>query len=497
MTAIPFNFIPSDVRVPGIYVEINAGTAPFTQTNRLLLIGQKLTAGTATAGTVERYDPATYLKRYGNGSMLADMCYWARKQAPLLEIWCLPLADPSSSAAQAAATVTLSTSKFPADRAGSVDLHICGERLRTYFSATDDAPTIAAAIVAGITKGYMRGNFRINFPVTAAVGDTGSEHIITLTSRHKGITQNDLDVSVNLSDDDDKIGWEAVTIVNFASGTGTLDLATALAGLGDEPFDTIVAPYVDTQALADVHDWLEARWNYDKQIYGHYFTWKSGTYGTLGSFGADLNSPFYTVFGGKNLATPPSSALAAVGADIGVNLGGGNRNRPLVGVVQQGILARYRGDAFTIAERDSLLRDGISPILVNTDRTIKLERVITTYQTSPEGVEDITWLDVQSRYLVVFAVHWIVTVLRQRYSRVTNDEDGDATVEAMRADILHAYRALKQRGIVDNEQGFRSRLRVWKDPDDPNRVNIYAPLDLQNMLLITAINATAFLRFNF
>jgi phage tail sheath gpL-like len=494
--AVTFNQIPSDIRVPGIYVEVNAGRPPFTFNNRLLLVGQKLTAGTATAGQLIRLDDGGALGHFGNGSMLADMAHNARAQAPLQEIWCLPLADPAGGVA-ATATITCTTTKFPLGRAAMLDIYVAGVRYRVPVKATDDEVAVGAAIAAAINAGYWRGNKRILAPVTAAVGTTGSEHIVTLTSRHKGITQNSLDVSVCHAEDDDRTALDALVIVNFASGAGTVDLAAAFAALGDEPFDTIVAPYADTQALSDVSAFLEARWGYISKIYGHYFTAVYDTYGNLGTFGAARNSPWVSIFGSKKLAHPTWSLVAAAGGDIALQLGGANRNRPLVGVVLNGIRAKARKDGFTIAERDSLLRDGISPLEIRTDRQVMLERVITTYQTTDDGIEDTTWLDVQTRYLVTYAVRYISNLLTARYSRRTFDEDQDATVEAMRADIINAYRELQIRGVTDNIAGFRARLRVERDPDDVTRVNVYLPFDVQNQLFVTAVNATAFLRFGF
>lgn len=494
--AVVFNQIPSDIRVPGVFVEVNSGRPPFSFNNRLLLIGQKLTAGTATAGQLIRLDDQMALSHFGNGSMLADMAFHARTQAPLQEIWCLPLADPSGGAV-ATATITCTEAKFPLGRAAILDLYVAGIRYRVPVAAADDEDAVATNVAAMINAGYWRNNRKILPPVTAAVGGTGSENVVTLTSRHKGASQNSLDVSACHAEDDDRTALDALAIVNFASGSGTVDLAAALAVLGDEPFDTIVGPYDDTTALDAVSAFLEARWNYAAQLYGHYFTARYDSYGNLGTFGAARNSAYVTVFGSKKLAHPTTAFIAAAGADIAVQLGGGNRNRPLKGVVLNGVRAKSKRDEFTLAERDSLLRDGISPIEIRSDRQVMLERVITTYQTTDEGIEDITWLDVQTRYLVTFAVRYIGNLLRSRYSRRTLDEDGDATVGLMRADLIHAYRELQGRGVTDNLAGFRARLRVERDGGDPTRINIYLPIDVQNQLFVTAVNATAFLRFGF
>lgn len=494
--SVLFNTIPTDIRAPGVYVEINAGRPVFSPSNRLLLVGQKLSSGSVPAGTLVRLDDQLAVSQFGNGSQLAEMAYHARAQAPLQEIWCLPVADPSAGA-QATATITCTTAKFPLGRAAILDLYLAGIRYRVNVGAADTAITVAAAIAAKINDGYWRNQRKVRAPVTADVGSSPNQHVVTLTSLHKGAAQNSLDISVCHAEDDDRTALDVLAIVNFASGSGTVDMAATLAVLGDEPFETIVAPYDDTTAIDAVSAFLADRWGYSRQIYGHYFTARYDTYSNLATFGAARNSPYVTVLGTKRLAFPSYAFIAAVGADVAVQLGGNNRNRPLKGVVLAGIRAKSTLDGFTLPERDSLLRDGISPILIRSDRQVMLDRVITTYQKTDEGVEDLTWYDVQTRYCVTYAVRIIAALLKSRYSRRTLDEDGDATVLAMRADIIHSYRQLASRGVVDNVDAFRRRLRVEQDADDPTRINVYLPIDVQQGLYVTAVNATAFLRFGF
>ena len=49
MAGMIFNNIPGNVRVPFFYAEFQSGGTPYSQNARLLLIGQKLASGSATA----------------------------------------------------------------------------------------------------------------------------------------------------------------------------------------------------------------------------------------------------------------------------------------------------------------------------------------------------------------------------------------------------------------------------------------------------------------
>jgi len=49
---VAFNTIPQNVVVPFFWVEINSGGSPFQAQPKLLLLGPKLSGGSATAGQV-------------------------------------------------------------------------------------------------------------------------------------------------------------------------------------------------------------------------------------------------------------------------------------------------------------------------------------------------------------------------------------------------------------------------------------------------------------
>ena len=102
--AVEFNEIPSDLRVPLFYAEVNSGGSIFNSTSRLLLIGQKLATGIATANEpilVASGDEDNY---FGSNSMLAAMVRIAKLNAPFQEVWALPL-DDVAAGVQATATI--------------------------------------------------------------------------------------------------------------------------------------------------------------------------------------------------------------------------------------------------------------------------------------------------------------------------------------------------------------------------------------------------------
>ncbi|MCJ8355563.1 phage tail protein, partial [Novacetimonas hansenii] len=51
---------------------------------------------------------------------------------------------------------------------------------------------------------------------------------------------------------------------------------------------------------------------------------------------------------------------------------------------------------FTLAQRNSLLHDGISTFTVDDSGTVNIERLVTTYQENAEGVPDDSYLDIET-----------------------------------------------------------------------------------------------------
>src|SRR5579883_1541181 len=99
---VSFNQIPSNIRAPLSYIEVNASNQNAnTPTNsRILVIGQKKSAGTAPANVpilVSNYSQS--VGYFGQGSMLANMFKVLFLNNQTIEVWALPLADDSGGTA--------------------------------------------------------------------------------------------------------------------------------------------------------------------------------------------------------------------------------------------------------------------------------------------------------------------------------------------------------------------------------------------------------------
>jgi phage tail sheath gpL-like len=495
---VTFNQIPSNIRVPFAYFEINAGQSPYLAASRMLLIGQKTGAGTAPANAPIRVDGDPTVM-FGAGSMLSDMALYARQGFALGEIWALPLADPGGVAAIKTVTVGVGI----LGSVGAVTIYIQGEPVSVAVAATDANSDVATNLSAAINKGYVKFGRALSFPVIASV----AANVVSLTARNVGALGNAIAVDKDLLGNEGALA-QYLTIAAPTAGTLVPSLATGLAALGDQEYDWIAAPYADTTSLNAIQAFLADRWSPMQQTYGNYITALFDTFGNLAAAGAARNDPNAEIMGVVESSSPPWVWAAAICAATAKakNLGGTvdqavEISRPLQTLELVGVKPpKSRINWFTKNQRQQLYQDGISGFTVDPDGTVRIDRLITTYQTNAAGQPDITWLDVDTRAQMVYFVRYLRQRIAQTYPRPALSADnpsnkaGIVTLAMLKAECVHVYKELERGGLVENSSLFAQSL-VLEQSADPERVNAYLPVDVINQLRIFAGNVTTFLQF--
>lgn len=217
---------------------------------RILLVGQKTAAGSATSGALVVNLASTAAPEnalFGANSMLAEMVRACRLANKLTQIDCIAISDNGAGVFR---TVTF-TVVGPATAAGTVKVIVGSSRNYTFEVSVANgatATTIAAAIVSAINA-----NTRAPFTAANVAG------AVTLTAVHRGAVPN-------------QIGVEVITLTagvtlspNVAQGvagsgdpvlTGLLDVATSR-------YQTIVWPWA---ALTVLTAFLGPRFNATNQI---------------------------------------------------------------------------------------------------------------------------------------------------------------------------------------------------------------------------------------
>lgn len=488
-----FNNIPQNLRVPFFYGEFQAGGTPYQSQARVLLLGQKLTGGVATANVPILVTDNAVETLFGVGSMLSAMYRVARLNAPIQEIWALPMADDG---AGVAATGKLTIADIDdITQATTLVIYIAGTQVRIPVLTTDTDASVATALAAAI-------NAITSLPVTAVVdGDDDNE--VNLTARHAGTLGNAILIDFGNVTEDGRVALDHVTVTAMASGAGDPDLSTPLSALGDEEFDWIASPYGTSAALGDASDLLNdvnGRWSWAKQIYGHFIAVNTSTVGDLSTLGNGRNDQHASIFPCRNFRSPPWLVAAAVTAIAAQHLQApgpsAELSRPLHSLVLQGISGPLLTTNYLkLSEANTLLHDGISTYFVNRAKQVCIARLITTYQANAWGDNDATYLDVNTMAQSMYGIRYLRQKLTNTHGRKAlassnpSRNPGVVTVDDIRHCLIHGYRELADLGVFEGVELFARDIVVERDTVDANRVNASLPLDHVNQLRILAVAA--------
>ncbi|MGE0487314.1 MAG: phage tail sheath subtilisin-like domain-containing protein [Gammaproteobacteria bacterium] len=485
MENVSFNQIPVDIRTPGQYIEIDNSKAVRglpTIDRKILVLGQRLSTGTVAEAIPKRVVNGDQAELYfGRGSMLAEMVKAVKAVNDTSDVWAVALDDNGAGQAAAGSVAFGGT----VTGAGTLNLYIAGTLIQVAVAASQAASATATAVAAAITA-------RTDLPVTAAVNG-GDNTQVDITARHKGLGGNAIDIRTNYYMGEVLPKGLTVTITAMSSGTANPDVADALAAIGDDQYYTIIMPWTDTSNLGALETELEARWGPMEQRTGHAFAALVDTHSNLATAGAARNSVHTTLFGIADVPQPPWIWAARAGAVVEY-YGAIDPARPFQTLAVPGLMPPPEESRFTRPERDLQLRDGISTFTIDAGGVVRVERVITTYQTNPFGVADISLLDLNTKWTVDYIRYAVRARIALRFPRYklandgTNFAPGQAIVtpRVIKLELLALFRELEFAGLVENFDQFKADLLVVRSDQDPNRVNAVIPPDVINQFRVFA-----------
>lgn len=470
ITAGVFNDIPSELRIPGVFIEFDSRLANSgVWRTRLLVLGQRGAAGEKQALSVDRVTSDEQADRYyGRGSMLAEMVRAALAIDPYREIVGLAL-DDDAAGAKAAGSISVAGT---AERSGTLALYVAGYRVRIGVEATDDAATIAQAIVDAIGADDR-------LPVSAVINDLAPE-TVDITCTWAGETGNDIHLVFGARGETG-IEGTTLTVVQPTGGSANPDIGEAIAQMGDEWYHYIACPYTDTANLGELTTELKRRFGPMVQMGSRAFAAYRGTHSETGTFGSALNSPHLTVMG-TGPAVSPTWLWASTYAIIAAGSLTNDPARPLQYLALPGLIGPRKEDRWTKAERNLLLYDGIATFTVADDGTVQINREITTFQTNLAGVASDAYLDVQTPETLERIRYEQISRILSKYPRHKLASDADAglygagqpimTPNVAKAELLDLYRDFMESGWVQDYAGYAESLAVNIDPDNPARLNV-------------------------
>lgn len=480
--------IPNDIRVPLVYIEIdnseaNSGTPALAQ--KVLVLGQQLATGSADALTLNRITTSESQMDdlYGKGSMLSRSLKKFRKTNEYTDVYALGVADLAASAAKGEIAVTATTVK-----AGVIALLIAGESVQVTVKDTDDADSIATAIIAKV-------NADTNLPVTAAL-KTAETDIVELTCKWTGITGDDIDIRYNYYDGEFLPSGVTIAITAMTGGAGTPDMSAVIAAIPNEWYNHIVMPFNDTQSMNDLRDELINRWGPLKMIEGIAYTAFRGTFAETGAFGSARNDFLFTCMGTNSSPNSPWEFAAAYAGRASYSLGI-DPARPLQTLVLTSLLPPAKTAQWDMTERNLLLHDGIATYSVTPGNEIAIEREVSMYRENVYGDPDPSYLDITTPATLGYLRYSLRTMVTNRFPRhkLAGDDVLDrldpgqpvVTPKIMRNAVLElANNDWVPSALMEDFDGFKETLEVYRDTSDQNRLNCVFKPDIVNQFRIFA-----------
>lgn len=451
---------------------------------KTVLIGQKLAAGSATADTV--VGPITSVDQgiplVGRGSILHRQLIGWFASNNTTELWLGVLADNGAGVA-ATGTIVFTA----AATAGGTIAFYSGGVLVPVAVALGDATTALATNTAAAF------NANTDLPVTASV----TSSTVTLTFRHKGEVGNKYDVRVGFNGEALPAGV-AMTITALGSavaGTTNPTLTNLIAAMGDLWFQIWSHPYTDATSLTAIEAELLDRFGPIRSMDGVAFTSAAGSLSTLTTLGNSRNSAQSSILTqtGASPLTPPMEHASEVAGVVAI-AGEAAPARPFQTLALRNAIATGVTDQWSQTERNLFLHDGIATTKTAAGGVVQLERMITTYKTSPAGSPDTSYLDVTTMLTLLRLRFEFRTYIQNKYPRhmLAGDDvklgNGLAVLTPLmaKAEAIHWFTDMQGLGLVQNVDAFAANLEVEIDGTDPNRLNFLLPPNLMAQLIVVA-----------
>ncbi|MEW6595651.1 MAG: phage tail sheath subtilisin-like domain-containing protein [Thermodesulfobacteriota bacterium] len=461
---ISFDTIPASIRKPGKYFEFNTRFAVRTlpaNLQRMLVIGQRLAAGTVAALVpTQVFSDAQAADYFGNGSLAHLMCRAAITANRYLDLTVIAM-DDAGTAVAASGTITITG---PATTSGTLSVFVGTQRVELGIVSGDAASAIATNLVAELAK-YP------DLPVTAAA----ALGVVTLTAKNKGTVANQIDLAAECT-----AKGVTATVVAMAGGSVDPTLSTALAKVFSEQYHVVATPYNDQTNLVTLRDHLDAVSGSMEQrgavgVYGY-----DGALASATTLASQVNHGRVVGVYLRGTKSPAYEIACAFGAVMAYEE---DPARPLNTLELKGISAPAIDQRLSRTEQESCLNNGVAPLEVGPGERVQIVRAITTYTKDPQGITDISLLDVTT----IRTLDYVRKACRERISlRFPREKLSSKTPPKVKTELVDVLIKLEELEIVEEVAANMDGLIVERDLQDPNRLDAKIPCDVVNGLHVFA-----------
>src|SRR5699024_10533766 len=299
-----------------------------------------------------------------------------------------------------------------ASGSGTLSLYIGGRRVRISVTSGDSTSDIASALASAISA-----------DPDALVSASASSGTVTLTAKHGGEDDGIIDVRTNYDRTDKMPRGVSVSIADATPGSGNPDMTPALDALGDNWYQTFVMPWTDGANMTALETELADRFGPIRQIQGHAFAAKNGSVSELTTFASSHDSPHVTCADASGATIMPAAQLAA--ADAAIDAGEPDPARPRQTLALPGtMLAVPQTERRIHSEQNTLLFGGIATHTIDAGDLIRVQRLVTMYQTGPSGLDDPSYLDVTTLRTIAYMRYTVRSMVQRKYPRHKLADDG-------------------------------------------------------------------------
>lgn len=472
------SIIGTSIKVPGVYMKVTLGVGAQSSASgakKVLLFGNKTTAGTATVAEVvpvTSIDDARTL--FGAGSELFLMCKYALNAYPAITLFAIPIA---ASAGTAATANIVFSGTATAD--GVYEVTVLDETIQVEIDSGMTATQTGDAVEAAI-------NAQTDWPITAN-NTTGT---VALTAKHAGPRGNQIRV---LSAGD--VAGLTETHLNgyLATGATSDDPQNALDAVASTRYQLLVAPYQDATNLADFKAHITALAEPGEGKRGRYIAASIDTLANTTTVATGLNDARGQVFWHYNGWEPPAIVAAVCAAET-AEAYERDRAANTDGLFLRGLKPQpASSDKPTFTELNSALNNGISP-LDHDGSLVSLVRNVTSRSQASGGAPDFAVIDVHYVEVADAIGDDVLVNFANTFADFKLDDDvegevpapGVATPATIRDFIFSRLKFYAAGGggplWLSNVDGLASELVVERDLVAACRVNASIPIDPVELL---------------
>lgn len=482
-----FEQIPGTCNVPGSYTEIRDVPAPGTLTGmplRPIIVGQ--TANAALAGQLYRNVTVGQIEgMFGSGSIVAQAVRGFTNEQSTLSVDVVAVALPRD------ATPSSGSIAFAGNpqRATTAAVYLAGQRVSWSVQASDTPQIVATNLLAAINASTLTQNTGL----TAALGKDGAS--VVLTAGEGGAVTNDVDIRAS-SALSDQVPGLVMTVTPMAGGTGTPDITPAILALGDTWYTDVVLLQNDLAAVqafvSEAHRRGNAMVAKDMRVV-------TALRGSLGQALA-YQQGFVTaeeliLFPWENPRASTWQMAAALGAVVAQSLNN-DPARQLRGLPLNTLsgLGPERGDDYTFTQRNVLLGNGCSTVIVNADGTVALQRIVTTRVQQPDtgtvsGVWDAMLPAIGARVRFEWNEYVEANFARAKLAddgSPLSNQDGVVTPKTLKASWIAQCKLYELQGWIDDVATTGPQAVFERDVTDRNRVNTSLVIKPMGSLMVLA-----------